>query len=59
MAGFRNYDDGMVDDAGSYGAYWSSSYNGSGADYLGIFDSGAVIPFGSRAYGFSVRCIKD
>jgi len=59
MAGFRNYDDGMVDDAGSYGAYWSSSYNGSGADYLGIFDSGAVIPFGPRAYGFSVRCMKD
>jgi uncharacterized protein (TIGR02145 family) len=59
MAGSRNHDDGTLSYAGSYGYYWSSTVDGSYSRSL-YFSSGNAIMYRSgRAYGFSVRCLKD
>ncbi len=61
-AGYLSCGTGAVADVASNGYYWSSSpfYGGVNAGYLG-FISGGVIPlyYGSRAYGFSVRCVRE
>jgi len=58
-AGFRSPSSGSLNYAGIYGVYWSSTVDGSDSRYLD-FDSGnALMDKGFRAYGFSVRCIKD
>ena len=62
-AGLRSGNSGELAGTGSHGFYWSSSpyYGGySNADYL-YFYSGYVSPLDSsnRAYGFSVRCVRD
>jgi len=60
VAGLRYRSSGGVLGRGSHGYYWSSSVTGVFA-YTVDFNSGAVnSPNGSsRAYGFSVRCVKD
>ena len=59
MAGYRSYNDGSLSNVGSYGYYWSSTGNGTGAWYP-HFNSGSADVFnGVRAFGFSVRCLKD
>ena len=60
LAGYRSYSDGAMFGQGSGGYYWSSSLTGIYAFYL-YFLSGGVYPanYFSRAYGFSVRCVKD
>jgi len=59
-AGKRVYDDGTLNLQGSVGFYWSSAPFSVGA-YLLFFnsDSVAFIYYNNRAFGFSVRCIKD
>ena len=62
-AGLRGYNSGELAYASSYGYYWSSSPNYGGnhnAGYLHFY-SGNVYPLNSnyRAYGFSVRCVRD
>ena len=62
-AGLRHSSSGELANASSNGYYWSSSlyYGGySHAGYL-YFNSGFVNPLDnySRAYGFSVRCVRD
>jgi uncharacterized protein (TIGR02145 family) len=59
-AGSRNGSNGSVANVGGGGGYWSGSINGTGAYYL-AFNSGSVYSAsnGNRAYGFSVRCIKN
>lgn len=62
-AGLRNYFSGELANTSSFGYYWSSSpyYGGYyNAGYLS-FNSGNVYPLSSsyRAYGFSVRCVRD
>jgi uncharacterized protein (TIGR02145 family) len=59
-AGYRNYNDGSLSDVGSNGNNWSASPGPIGGFYLG-FNSGGVYPTGgsNRAYGLSVRCIKE
>lgn len=62
-AGLRHSSSGELANASSNGYYWSSSpyYRGlSHAGYL-YFNSGFVNPLDnySRAYGFSVRCVRD
>jgi uncharacterized protein (TIGR02145 family) len=55
MAGFRYYNNGSLSNVGSSGYYWSSTVNGTSARLLwfgGVIDN-------NRAYGFSVRCIKN
>lgn len=58
--GYRDYSYGSLYLQGAFGLYWSSSVTGSNAFYL-YFNSGGVYPAGSnsRAYGFSVRCVKE
>jgi hypothetical protein len=57
-AGYRLFYGTLVN-AGSNGRYWSSTVGGTGARSL-YFSSGyADLYSGNRAYGFSVRCLKD
>ena len=60
LAGNRHSGGGGLGSQGSYGYYWSSSPVSTYAYYL-FFYSGGVYPadYGYRAYGFSVRCLKD
>lgn len=62
-AGLRSNSSGELAGASSYGYYWSSSPGCGGANNAGglYFYSGNVSPLGSgnRAYGFSVRCVRD
>lgn len=62
-AGLRSSNSGELAYTSSYGYYWSSSpyYGGNyGAGYLNFY-SGNVSPLnnGSRANGFSVRCVQN
>ena len=60
-AGYRDRFNGLLDLQGTYGFYWSSSVSGTtDARYLD-FDSTAALTNSSynRAYGFTVRCLKD
>ena len=55
-AGYRRLGT-SVNNVGSYGYYWSSTYNGSNDAYYLLFYSGIVNPqyYNYRYYGFSVR----
>jgi len=57
MAGLRDFF-GLVYDAGRFGFYWSSTVFGSSARLL-IFRNTAYMDYDFRAFGFSVRCLKD
>jgi uncharacterized protein (TIGR02145 family) len=59
MAGFR-YTNGEVYDLGEVGYYWSSTVNGGVDSWNLYFYSGnGGASDDARAYGYSVRCIKD
>jgi uncharacterized protein (TIGR02145 family) len=57
--GYRNCSSGSLDDVGSHGYYWSSTVSGTYARYLYFYSTNAYMYILSRAYGFSVRCVKD
>src|SRR5574344_639404 len=57
-AGYRS-SNGDAYARGSDGNYWSSTPNGDYAYYLGFYDGNAIMGYYYRAYGFSVRCVKD
>ena len=61
MAGLRGYSNGLVDEVGVNGNYWSSTIAASIASSALRFSTSAE--FGgiikARAFGYSVRCIKD
>jgi uncharacterized protein (TIGR02145 family) len=62
LAGYRDYISDTISDVGTGGTYWSSSsstvFTTSSSDlYFG--SSYADMEASVRAYGFSVRCIKD
>jgi uncharacterized protein (TIGR02145 family) len=59
MAGNRDRFDGSLTNVGSYGYYWSSTVNGTQSRHLFFNSSGANIGTSTRAYGRSVRCLKD
>ncbi len=59
LAGFRSNSDGSLYDVGTIGYYWSSTVSGTYARYLYFFSSNAFMVADSRAFGFSVRCLKD
>jgi uncharacterized protein (TIGR02145 family) len=59
MAGNRNDSNGSLDNVGSNGYYWSSTFIGTGSRYLYFHSSNANMSANSRAFGFSVRCLKD
>jgi hypothetical protein len=59
LAGLRNYSNGAIYSVGSNGRYWSSTVNSTNARYLSFSSVAAGMSNGNRAYGNSVRCIKD
>jgi uncharacterized protein (TIGR02145 family) len=59
MSGVRLFVSGSFDVVGNHGYYWSSTVNGSGSRYLYFNSSAAGPETYHRAFGFSVRCLKD
>jgi uncharacterized protein (TIGR02145 family) len=59
LTGGRNGSGGSLIGVGSFGYYWSGSVTGSMARYLFIGSSNAGMDASDRAFGFSIRCIKD
>ena len=59
LAGRRYDGSGSLGSVGSSGYYWSSTIDGSYSRGLFFFSSSAYMLSGSRALGFSVRCLKD
>ncbi len=59
MAGSRSYINGSLNDIGSSGYYWSSTVSSSDARGLAFHSSNAGVYAYMRAFGFSVRCLKD
>ncbi|MCI5130819.1 MAG: hypothetical protein D3904_04695 [Candidatus Electrothrix sp. EH2] len=58
-AGYRSYD-GSFNSEGSVGLYWTGSVHGTVSISMAILSAGAHVDgWNGRAYGFSVRCIKD
>mgnify|MGYP001576606487 CR=1 FL=1 len=59
-AGYLYYTDGALYSRGSHGYYWSSTQSSSANGYLLYFYSGNSYMLDlNKAYGFSVRCIRD
>ena len=59
VAGFRFDSNGSLSNVGSYGRYWSGTVSGTFAQYLYFYSGYASMRSNIRAYGFSVRCLKD
>jgi hypothetical protein len=59
MAGGRIRSSGSLAGAHNYGRYWSSTVNSNNSQILRFRGDDAFMHPGNRAYGFSVRCIKD
>jgi uncharacterized protein (TIGR02145 family) len=59
LAGYRNFNNGTLPNAGSDGKYWSSTVSGTYSRDLGFVSSNAIMNVSFRAYGFTVRCIKN
>ncbi len=59
MAGHRGASSGSLFVVGSDGSYWSSTVSGSFARNLGFGSSSAGMVGNGRAFGDSVRCLKD
>jgi hypothetical protein len=59
MAGFRYFDDGSLGYVGTYGSYCCSTVDSSYSRYLDFYSSFADMLTDYRAYGSSVRCLKD
>jgi uncharacterized protein (TIGR02145 family) len=60
VGGGRNYSDASLSSLGALGYYWSSSVSGTAALYFN-FNASSVTPAtaSNRAFGFTVRCVKD
>jgi uncharacterized protein (TIGR02145 family) len=59
VTGGRDHSDGSLDNGNSDGRYWSSTVNVEDSQYLYFYSNAAGISSNGRAYGFSVRCVKD
>ena len=60
VAGMLNYSDGTIGNRGFAGYYNSSTqYNATNSWNLVFSSEGNHMPHDAKAYGFSVRCIKD
>ena len=62
MAGYRNYrvvDAGSLSNVGSVGDYWSSTLSGTASRDLDFSSSNANMHTDVRAYGVSIRCLKN
>jgi len=59
LAGNRSSYPGAVNNAGTFGVYWSSTVNGIGVGSLFFYSDDAYMSNFTRASGHSVRCVKD
>lgn len=59
MAGSRSSSNGSLFSVGSGGSFWSSTVSGAFASALFFRSSHASMSTDYRAFGFSVRCLKD
>ena len=59
LAGNRSYSGNNFNNVGSEGYYWSSTVGNVNTQNLHLRNSNAQISDNERAYGFSVRCIKE
>jgi hypothetical protein len=59
LAGNRSYSNGNFSNVGSWGYYWSSTVSSTKANGMNFTENSAFIKNIPRAFGFSVRCIKD
>jgi uncharacterized protein (TIGR02145 family) len=51
--------DGVLGEVGFYGEYWSSTVQGTDAKFLQYNIDFATIYYYDRAFGYTVRCLKD
>ena len=58
-AGNRNRTNGLLNNQGTNGNYWSSTVSGTNARNLNFNSTVANTNNNNRANGFSVRCLKD
>jgi uncharacterized protein (TIGR02145 family) len=59
MAGYRSFSNGSFVQVGTYGYYWSSTVSNSFSQYLFFRSTDADVVDYVRAFGGSVRCIKN
>ena len=59
MAGFRHLSNGSFGLVGAHGYYWSSTVSSTNSRRLGFDSSNASMVTNNRAFGGSVRCLKD
>jgi uncharacterized protein (TIGR02145 family) len=59
MAGYRRNSNGSLVTVGTFGGYWSSAVSSANARSLNFGSGDAFMFTGYRAFGFSVRCLKD
>ena len=59
LAGYRSNSDGSLASVSVSGFYWSSTIVGTSSHTLYFYNGNAYVNSNYRAYGFSVRCIKD
>ena len=59
MAGMRLYSDGSFLMVGTYVRLWSSTVSGALSGSIGFDSSNASMGANARAYGLTVRCIKN
>lgn len=59
LAGFRDYSNGSLIADGIFGFYWGSTVSGTNSRLLFFNSINANMSTDFRAYGFSVRCLKD
>ena len=59
VAGYRSNFTGALDSAGASGYYWSSAVSGTNASVRYFLSSSVSITVTGRAYGCSVRCLKN
>lgn len=58
VGGYRSRTDANIYQSG-YGRYWSSTVSGTDASILYFSFTDAYTAIKNRAYGYSIRCIKD
>jgi uncharacterized protein (TIGR02145 family) len=59
-AGYLNYSSGALNYRGTYGYYWSSTQlSSTTGSSLNFGSSYSGMSYSTKAYGFSLRCIKD
>jgi uncharacterized protein (TIGR02145 family) len=59
VAGYRSRSPGSLGDLGAYGYYWSSTVSSTNSRSISFNSSNASMNANYRAFGLSVRCLKD